>query len=362
MEKTITLSELKPGDIILYSTHKTKISILISILTLSKVSHTGIVDYNHAFSLQEVDKGAMRNPLPDAGTRKLYIRRLQDAPDTDVVVDIARKYVDMNLPYTNVNLIALGLYMLACDFIPDTFEGEIISNLLKIATYEIIKYFNNIYHPDLDVPPMVCSQFAAACYDEATLSCGPEYKIHYKENVTTVYTLLKKIIDQLREDENKKYVIKENAYKHFLCSTEAKLEGGEAAEQFCDKFINHQEDKKCEKNKDSRISDELITDFYQYGKWLLKFMNHSNSNIKCNSNNNINNNENIIDINTIINIKDEVTGSEIKEVLEELMRFQEVFVTPQDLLANTTNLVDMGVLTYTQDELEDYKKKVTDEI
>ena len=349
MQKTITLKELKPGDIIIYSTHKTKISILISILTKSKVSHTGIVDYNHAYSLQEVDKGAMRNPLPDAGTRKLYIRRLQDAPDTEVVVDIAKKYVDENLPYTNVNLIALGIYMLACDFIPDTFEGEVISNLLKIATYEIIKYFNNIYHPGLDVPPMVCSQFAAACYDEAALAYGPQYKIHYTEDVKTVATLIRKIIEQLRENGSKKYTIKKGIL----------AEGIEAAEHFCEKLISHREAKNGNvtvlndnsniSSNSSEISDELITDFYQYGKWMLKLLNIMSKN----KDNATDSNTNISDA---IDEKDEVTGDEIRAVLEELLRFQETFVTPQDLLTNTTNLEDMGILTYTQDELEDYLK------
>ena len=345
MQKTITLEELKPGDIILYSTHKTKISILISILTKSKVSHSGIVDYDPAYSLQEVDKGAMRNPLPDAGTRTLYIRRLEGEPDTTVVDEIAMKYVNENLPYTNVNLICLGLYMLACDFIPDTFEGEVISNLLKIATYEIIKILNDKYHPGLDVPPMVCSQFAAACYDEAALTYGPEYKIHYTEDVATVYTLLKKIIDQLKDNGDKTYSIKsENTpSKEIAILSEEISDTIEAAEHFCDKFIKLRESKTEDNSKHntltnthSKISDELIIDFYKYGKSLLRLVN------------------NTCDNEATLESKETVTSDEIRAVLEELFRFQETFVTPQDLLTNTTNLVDMGILTYTQDELEKY--------
>lgn len=33
---------------------------------------------------------------------------------------------------------------------------------------------------------------------------------------------------------------------------------------------------------------------------------------------------------------------------------QEAFVTPGDLLSNTTNLMDMGLLTYTAEELARY--------
>ena len=115
MEKTITLNELKPGDIILFSVPKnSKISILIGLLTRSKVSHTGMVDFNPGYVLEEIKEGATKSPLPSPG-RTLYIRRLQNEPDTSEIVKIAMKYVDEKLPYPMSNLVLLGLYILAGD-------------------------------------------------------------------------------------------------------------------------------------------------------------------------------------------------------------------------------------------------------
>jgi|GEM_PF-2282181 len=342
MEKTITLNELKPGDIILFSVPKnSKISILIGLLTRSKVSHTGMVDFNPGYVLEEIKEGATKSPLPSPG-RTLYIRRLQNEPDTSEIVKIAMKYVDEKLPYPMSNLVLLGLYILAGDFIPDSFGDDIIKSLLKLATYEIINLVNEKTHPGTDVPPMVCSQFAAACYDEAALTYGPEYKIRYNDEVSSVFALLKKIIDQLSEDETKVFSLE--PHKSFIKSVEDEVEKAagisdhkELAEFHSDKLIQHIESHKDDQmllEKPSHISDEVITAFYNYGKWFLRLFDGKTE---------------YNDIET-----DQITAGEIKEVLEELLRFQEVFVTPGDLFNHTENLMDMGILTYTDTELAKY--------
>ncbi len=329
MAETITLNELKPGDIVLFSIPEHSwISSIIGFLTHSEVSHTAMVDMNPAFILEEGGKGAAQSPLPDPGTRKLYIRRLNNAPDTSKVDDIAMKYVKEKLPYPMSNLVFLGLYIIAGDFIPDTIAGDIIKNILRLATYELMKLVNNKTHPGTDVPPMVCSQFAAACYDEAALTYGPEYKIHYTEKVTTVTTLLRKIIDQLTEEESKMYSIEMPEHKSLLAEIE-----GDAAEFHCAKLKKHIESNAFTGNAE-RVSDEMIAVIYNFGKWFLR----------------------LFDGKTEYDAEPKyATTEDIKNVLEELLRFQEAFVTPGDLLTNTTNLDDMGILTYTAEELQYYK-------
>lgn len=342
MGKTITLNKLKPGDIILFSVPKnSKISILIGLLTKSKVSHTGMVDFNPGYVLEEIKEGATKSPLPFPG-RTLYIRRLENEPDTSDIVKIAMKYVDEKLPYPMSNLVLLGLYILAGDFVPDTLGGDIIKNLLKLATYEIINLINEKTHPDTDVPPMVCSQFAAACYDEAALNIDPKYKIRYTDEVSTVFALLKKIIDQLGEDESKVYSLE--PHKSLIKSVEDAVEKSvgisdhkELAEVHSDKLIQHIEAVKNDNmmlSKPSHISDELITSFYHYAKWFLRLFDSKADSSDSES--------------------EQVTAGEIKKVLEELLRFQEVFVTPGDLFDHTENLMDMGILTYTDEELAKY--------
>ena len=154
MAETITLNELKPGDIVLFSIPEHSwISSIIGFLTHSEVSHTAMVDFNPAYILEEGGEGAAQSPLPDPGTRTLYIRRLNNSPDTTKVDDIAMKYVKEKLPYPMSNLVFLGLYIIAGDFIPDTIAGDIINNILRLATYELMKLVNNKTHPGTDVPP-----------------------------------------------------------------------------------------------------------------------------------------------------------------------------------------------------------------
>jgi hypothetical protein len=347
MAKTITLEELKTGDIVLYSPPPGKEgreSRIICFFTKSPVSHTGMIAPNHGYSIQEIPDGASCITLPEPGIRKLYIRRLEGEPDTSVVDTIAMKYVEEKLPYPMSNLAFLGLYMLASDFIPDSLGGSIFKNALKVASYELMKLINKHTHPGTDEPPMVCSQFAATCYDEAALTYGPQYKIHYNEDVSTFANLLRKIIDQLTEEEEGKTYSVALEENHPLLGGE--LEEDEAdmhlqnlADHLDQKQIeaqqNEGQDKVLLAAKPEKVSEELIASFYQYGKGILKLFGNK----------------------TEYPDKKEATPEEIKSVLEELLRIQETFVTPGDLLSKTTNLMDMGQLVYTASEIAPYWNK-----
>ena len=84
----------------------------------------------------------------------------------------------------------------------------------------------------------------------------------------------------------------------------------------------------------SKVSDSVIASLYQYGRAFLKLFSDKN-----------------------YPDKDHATTDEIKEVLSDILLFKEAFITPGDLLSNTTNLMDMGELTYTDAELDEYMKK-----
>lgn len=335
MAKTISLQELKPGDILLFTPPKEKgywESLIIALLTKTTVSHSGLMSDKPGLVLQEVPTGADELPLPRVGLRKVYVRRLEGEPDTEVVVQIARKYVDEKLPYPMSNLAFLGMYMLATDFTPDTIGGSLFINGLKVASYELMKLINKHKHPGTDTP-MVCSQFAAACYDEAAMQCGPQYKIHYNEKVATFRSLLDRIIDQLEaEEEGKNYSV--------ALEENHPLLGGELDQDEADTHLQNLADHLDQKQKEpqeqvllakpAKISEALIASFYQYGKSILKLFGSEKE----------------------YPDKKEASADEIKSVMEELLKIQETFVTPGDLLSHTTNLMDMGTLTYTQDELD----------
>ncbi|MBP5491616.1 MAG: hypothetical protein J6Y08_02105 [Clostridiales bacterium] len=334
MAKTITLQELKPGDLMLL--HKPKgswISVIISVLTCSKVSHTAMVDYNPAFFLEEGQHGASQAKLIDVQeNREIYIRRLKNEPDTSKVVDIAREYIKEGHPYPFSNLIFMGLYMLASDFIPDTVEGDLIKEVLKLATYELMRLFNKKQQPGTKLPPMVCSQFAAFCYDEAALEFGPQYKIRYKEGILSEANLLQKILDQLSGNTDKVYPLEKPEHGLLLAIEDSFA----AAEGYCEKLVEHIEQKNL-LSRPSEVSESVITAMYQYARAFLKVFDDKD-----------------------YPDKDHATADEIKEVLSALLQFQEAFISPGDLLSNTTNLEDMGTLTYTEEELRKYMNENAD--
>lgn len=333
MAKTISLSELKPGDIILlHKPKKSPISFIIGLLTHSKVSHTAMVDYNPAYFLEEGANGASQGNLQSEEGRALYIRRLNTEPDTSKVCEIAWEYINSGHPYPMSNLVFMGIYMLTSDFIPNSIEGGLVKEILKLATYELMRLFNWKQQPDTKFPPMVCSQFAAFCYDQAALNFGPEYKIHYKEGVNSEFTLLQKILDQLGGASDKIYALEAPQEKMLLCAENTTA----AAEDYCNQLIEQMQQKHL-LTAPSEVSDSVIAALYQYGRAFLKLFSG-----------------------TDYPDKDHATADEIKEVLSALMQFQEAFITPGDLLSNTENLMDMGELVYTEAELDEYINKKVD--
>ncbi|MBR4731742.1 MAG: hypothetical protein IK081_03140 [Lachnospiraceae bacterium] len=364
MADTISINELKPGDIMLFSPSDEWISKVIVFLTQSSVSHTGLVDRNPAYLVNEEGDGTIRKMLPDPGERTIYIRRLKNAPDTSVVVDYAMEYVKQKVPYPKSNLVFLGLYIIIGDFIPDTLTGELVKNVVRLACYELIRLANEIQFHDPD-KPMVCSQFAAACYDEAALKNGPEYKIHYNEKVTTVPNLIRKIIDQLEKNPEKKYCVEAPEKKHLLGATNHLAEAEDCCKELFGHLTKQKEDHKlavAAHAGSAEVSDEFIAEIYQFGKHFLKIFGAKDA--CCASAEGC-----VKEVNECAGANEMVSGSlearggsfvsaeEIKKVLEDLLKYQEAFVTPQDLLVNTTNLEDMGILTYTKDELILHKEK-----
>ncbi len=332
MAKTITLQELKPGDIVLYSPPPGKDaweSWLICFFTGSPVSHTAMIDSNPGYAVQEIPGGATVCPLPDPGTRTVYVRRLEGEPDTSEVLKIAMKYVDEKLPYPMSNLVFLGMYILASDFLPNTATGLTIECALKAVCYVLMEFINKHLHPGTSAPPMVCSQFAAACYDEAAITIDPKYKIHYNEDVSTVSNLIHKMIDQLTEEEKEKMYEIEMEEGGLQVGAVA---GQNYAEQLA-KAIQEQQNSNLI-TAPGKISEGLIKTFYQYGKCMLKLLK-----------------------NVDYPDKKQATSEEIINLLKELLAIQEAFISPGDLLSHTTNLMDMGELVYTAEEIAPYWNK-----
>ena len=334
MGASIKLSELKSGDIMLFEAPPEKLSQLISILTNSPVSHAGISDYNHGYVLNEQIDGAVKSPLHPKNERAIYIRRLANGVDTTIVADIATEYVNEQLPYGKLNLALLGIYILGYDFSKDSKLHDLIVSVIKLAIFEIIKIVDKKYYDGKDVTPMVCSQFAAHCYDEAVKRAGFEYKIHYNSNVTSGVNLLKEIIDYIKEHLEDSFEYKE---EQLLAGKNSDA----GADDGCIEELLRNLDNRDNVMKDDLgkgiVSEEIIKLFYIYGRAVLKLTGSKNE---------------YKDIR-----KEKVSGEAMLHLFDELLAFQETFITPGNLLSDTTNLLDMGVLEYTEEELAEYVKQ-----
>lgn len=344
MDKTLKLSDLKCGDVMLFEAPPEPLSQLIAKLTHSKVSHAGLSDYNPAYVLNEEIDGVVRAPLHTNNERGIYIRRLtrkegQDItyPDTKIVADIATKYAEEKLPYGKFNLAVLGLYILGYNFAEDSKYRDLILSVIKIAIFEVIKLVDKKYYDDPDVHPMVCSQFAAHCYDEAFKVKGLDYKIRYTEEVTSGQNLLKEIIDYIKEHIAD--LFKRTPEMLLETSENVAVNRDEKIMALLDKIKEDEAYNRVDKvsSVKSFISEELIRMFYIYGRHLLKLSG---------------NKKEYKDI-----TKEDVSGQELLSLFNDLLLFQETFITPEDLLSHTENLEDMGKLVYTPEEIEVYLKQ-----
>lgn len=318
MENYIHLNQLKAGDLMLFTAPDSPLSQLIAKLTHSTVSHAGIADYNPVYVLNEQEEGAVRSILNPPNERSIYIRRLHSCPDTGKVADIALKYIDEKLPYPMTNLIFVGIYILTEDILPDSELSKLISTLVKYINYKLIKYINAKKDPN--VTPMVCSQFALHCYDKAAKEYGREYLIKFNKKDTSS----KSIINQV-----KNYEIPVNFTPNYNMNADMEFNLTESDfNNLCSQIIRKIDDKNTiSDNNDDDISNSVISSDF------------------------------VSSILTFAHLLNGRKNSTAKDLLNNIIDMRETFTTPADLLMNTTNVDDLGILLYTQEELDSYRDK-----
>lgn len=163
---------------------------------------------------------------------------------------------------------------------------------------------------------------------------GFEYKIHYNSNVTSGFNLLKEIIAYIKEHLEDSFEYKEEQLLAGKNSDAGADEG--CIEELLRNLDNRDNVMKDDLGK-GIVSEEIIKLFYIYGRAVLKLTGSKNE---------------YKDIR-----KEKVSGEAMLHLFDELLAFQETFITPGNLLSDTTNLLDMGVLEYTEEELAEYVKQ-----
>lgn len=180
--KDLTLSDLRPGDILTFSGkgEESWITKLICRFTNSWVSH-GALFYQHGPVEALADAGSTgihaHLVTSDEKDRVAYVSRLVKTElisdkksfysDAEMapVLTAAKGYVDQNLPYPYADLVFLAMILLYKDHSKAGVKQSVIIALLKVIAAELKKLLDEKYRHNYT---MVCSSYVAQCYLDAS--------------------------------------------------------------------------------------------------------------------------------------------------------------------------------------------------
>ena len=180
--ETISLSDLRPGDILTFSGkgEKSLITKLILCFTNSWISH-GALFYQHTPETVLADAGTsgihghLVNEIPDE--RVAYVSRLTkkssicdkdsfyDESEMVSVLAAARGYLEQDLSYPYMDLVFLAMILLYKDHSKSGFEQSAIIGLLRILSAELKKLLDEKVRHNYT---MVCSSYVYQCYLDAS--------------------------------------------------------------------------------------------------------------------------------------------------------------------------------------------------
>ena len=158
--------DLKPGDVLLYSS-RSWIGKLIRKLDGTDVTHAGIFlgDGHVGEALMVGNAGINANPINDsfAGSDWIEARRLHDVNlDTSHITRVAKKYIAEGNRYAYAEIVLLAVILM-------TRKLDLHDSKLGRIAWVVFRKVNNWIESVFDQgrEPMICSEFAFRCYDEA---------------------------------------------------------------------------------------------------------------------------------------------------------------------------------------------------
>jgi len=181
---TITVDELKQGDILLFAPGNNWVFKIIAFLTDCDVSHAAF-SYNKTQIIEETPPHAMVSSLDERrGDRQVTVMRLNpEVDDMDKIINIANQYVTKKTPYPKALIGILAVYFLIKKVIPGRTLWHLVSQLLKVVMTQLMEFIDKEFYGDTH--PMDCSQFVYHCHQEA----GGSYKLIPKEKEKIVSIL-----------------------------------------------------------------------------------------------------------------------------------------------------------------------------
>lgn len=181
-EKELSLSDLRPGDILTFIGENTLLDNLIMRLTNhSDVSHGALYVQKDDENWILADAGQngihahvlsqnFEDVNPDLGDeiREIYVSRHDSAGTAGVlpVVNIAKDYVFQDLPYPYSDLLLLGMILIYKNVTDVSLKHNVVVEFLRVLTAEVKTWIDA--HRKNPAHTMVCSSYVYQCYLDAS--------------------------------------------------------------------------------------------------------------------------------------------------------------------------------------------------
>ncbi len=167
MKRDVPISQLMPGDILLYR-GRGRISDAIRLIDRSQVSHSALFIGRHGETGRAVGEaireGLVRRELARSAGDAEWVesRRLKEPPASlDPVMEQAGHYLDRGERYAFEQVLLLAFLCLTRNLVDSPALGGLVRETLDAAAGFLLRLF------DTGRQPMICSEFVFRCYGEA---------------------------------------------------------------------------------------------------------------------------------------------------------------------------------------------------
>lgn len=320
------IDQLQIADILLFSGEEDRTSQAIMWLTNSKVTHAALYR-GQGEIIEETSPNVKIYKLNSDGRfhgREMYINRLNKKQFyTEPVINAATTYLNNITPYAYSNLYLLGLILLYKKFSPNFLTKRVMIKIYKKLAAYIIEFINQ--HKSPGKLPMVCSQFVFQCYEDA----GEDYHLKLgkaslresllvnKNNLTMVEQVISYVQLSSLAIEAPNWTDVDLEIQSILSQTEEEL-----AQELLEALQSN------EVATTDEIDDELAVAVHKFGEaaYLAESKAENSRPVMLEKSN---------ELARDLKISPGLSFLKIKEAY---------FVTPEDLLNNCDNLVQVGVI------------------
>ncbi len=328
--KILSIDQLKPADLLLFSGADDPTSKAIMWLTNSEVTHAALYYTGKGRIIEQTPPSVQfyNLDLDDERFqgRKIYVNRLEIQPGSMMpVINAGTTYLNQETPYANHNLYTLGLILLYKKFRPNSLVKKVMMKIYKKLAFMISDYISKRKTPEKS--PMVCSEFVYQCFEDA----GGDYQLHIKkgsllEQSLSVtgdnLSLMDQTIDRVQDDSSRQFqgfagISAPLAIENSPSQTEEEL-----AQELIE-ALSTTEDESVEE-----LDTELALAVHEFGQAAYSAEGTTESATPL----------------MLANTSKFAQELNIAPSLSFLKAKEAFFVTPEDLLNNCENLTRVGIL------------------